>query len=57
MYKNGSPVTMSVSAVGSGSLSYQWKKEGNDITQSEFTGINTSYLKISSFKAHKHQGS
>ena len=49
---------LSVSAVGSGSLSYQWKKNGKDITrdQPDFTETDTPNLKISSLKP-KHQGS
>ena len=47
---------LSVSAVGSGFLSYQWKKNGKYITQSEFNGTNTPTLKINSFKS-EHQGS
>ena len=53
-----SPVILSVSAVGSGSLSYQWKKNGEDITrdQPDFSGTDTSNLKISSFMP-ENQGS
>ena len=47
---------LTVSAVGSGCLSYKWKKNGEDITQPDFTGISTPTLKISSFMA-EHQGS
>ena len=49
------PVTLSVSAVGSGQLSFQWKKDGKDITDPEYTGVKGPKLTIPSFW-HKHQG-
>ena len=49
-------MTLSVSAVGSGSLSYQWKKNKEDVTQPDYTGTDTPTLKISSF-VNEHQGS
>ena len=46
-----------MTVVGCGLLSYEWKKDGNDIPHSECTtGIKTDTLTISSF-SHKHQGS
>ena len=49
---------LSVSAIGSGSLSYQWKNSGKDITrdQPDFSETDTPNLKISSFMP-EHQGS
>ena len=55
-FQHCSPVTLSVSAVGSGSLSYHWKKNGKDLTQTDFTGTDTPTLKISSFMP-EHEGS
>ena len=46
---------MHVSAVGSGHLSYKWKKNGEDITDPNFTGIDTHTLNISCFSS-KFQG-
>ena len=42
-------MTLHVSAVGSGQLSYQWKKDGRDITDPNCSGINTEDLVINSF--------
>ena len=43
------PVSLSVSAVGEGNLSYQWKKDDLDITDRRCIGIDTSTLTIISF--------
>jgi hypothetical protein len=49
-------VTLRVSAVGSGQLSYQWKKDELEITDDDhYTGINTAALTIFSF-SDKCQG-
>ena len=47
--------TINVSAVGSGHLSYKWKKDGKDITNPNCTGINTPVLTITSF-SYEAQG-
>ena len=44
-----------VSAVGSGPLSYKWKKDREDITDPNFTGIDAHTLNISCFSS-KFQG-
>ena len=49
-------MSLSVSAIGLGSLSYKWKKDGQDITDPECTGVDTSNLTICSF-SHEHVGS
>ena len=46
---------INVCAVGSGHLSYKWKKDGEDITDPNCTGIDTSTFKISCFSS-KFQG-
>ena len=48
-------VTLSVSAVGPGQLSYQWKKDGLDVRDPNCSGIKESKLIIPSFR-HKDQG-
>ena len=56
--KDGDNVTLSVSAIESGSqpLSFKWKKDNRDLTDTRiFTGVEESNLKISSFSA-KEQG-
>ena len=45
----GESVTLRVSAVGSGQLYYKWKKDGKDITDPKYTGIDTAALTINSF--------
>lgn len=52
MVKYGEPVTLRVSAVGSGYLTYQWKKDGKPIRDS---GTCESTLTIPSF-GYQHQG-
>ena len=43
-------MTLCVSAVGSGQLSYEWNKDGQEITdQYYYTGIDTASLTITSF--------
>ena len=44
-----------VSAVGSGHISYKWKKDKNEFTDSKCTGTNESTLTIPSF-GYRHQG-
>ena len=52
----GESVTLHVSAVGSGQLSYEWKKDQQEITDHDhYTGINTAALTITSF-SDKYQG-
>ena len=51
-YHNGEParVTLSVSAVGSGCLSYQWKKDGKAISDSkQCSGTSEPTLTINGF--------
>ena len=48
-------MVLSISAVGSEPLYYKWKKNGEDITDPECTGVNTPILTIGSFSRH-HQG-
>ena len=48
-------VTLSVSAVGPETLLYKWKKDGVDINDEDYTGINESSLSIRSFSL-KHKG-
>ena len=46
----GESATVRVSAVGSGQLSYMWKKDGNEITNlDDYANINTAALTVSSF--------
>jgi hypothetical protein len=54
--KHGDNIVLTVSAVGRGPLSYQWKKEEKDITDPECTGTNTDHLSITRFSS-VHQGS
>ncbi len=44
----GQSVSLHVSAIGSGQLSYKWKKDG-EITDPNCTGVHTAALTISSF--------
>ena len=48
-------VELSVSAVGPGPLLYKWKKDGVDIDDKDYTGINEASLIIRSFSL-KHKG-
>ena len=48
-------VSLSVSAIGPGPLSYKWKKDGVDIVDEEYTGVNKPTLSIRSFML-KHEG-
>jgi hypothetical protein len=49
-------ISLRMSAVGSGQLSYEWKKDELEITDRDhYTGINTAALTISSF-SDKCQG-
>ena len=45
-----------MSAVGCGPLSYEWKKDGEEITHPECTGTKSDKLTISCF-TNMHQGS
>ena len=46
----GESATVRVSAVGSGQLSYMWKKDGNEITNlDDYANIKTAALTITSF--------
>ena len=54
-YVSGARVVLSVSAIGSEPVHYKWKKNGEDITDPECTGVNTPTLTIGSFSRH-HQG-
>ena len=52
----GESVTLHVSAVGSGQLSYEWKKNQREITDRDhYAGIDTAALTITSF-SEKYQG-
>ena len=44
-----------MTAVGEGPLYYEWKRNGNDITHSKCTGIDTATLFISCFSP-EHEG-
>ena len=48
-------VFLSVSVVGPGPLSYNWKKDGVDIVDEEYTGVNEPILSIRYFML-KHEG-
>ena len=45
-----------MTAVGCGPLSYEWKKDGKEITCADYTGMKSNTLSIASF-SRKHQGS
>ena len=47
--KYGQAVTLSVSATGAENLIYQWKKNGQDLTDDRHTGSTTPTLMISKF--------
>ena len=54
----GDKIELSVSAEGSGTLTYQWMKDGNPLVDgnlSNLTGVNTHSLTISSF-SQEHEG-
>ena len=44
-----------MSAIGPGPLSYKWKKDGVDINDQDYTGIDETTLIIRSFSL-KHEG-
>ena len=44
-----------MSAIGPGPLSYKWKKDGVDINDQDYTGIDEATLIIRSFSL-KHEG-
>ena len=54
--KHGDKIVLSVSAVGRGPFSYQWRKEDKDITDPECAGTTTDHLSIMHFSSI-HQGS
>ena len=54
-YNYHTQVSLSVSAIGPGPLSYKWKKDGVDIYDQDSTGVNESTLIIRSFSL-KHEG-
>ena len=47
--KYGQAVILSVSATGAENLVYQWKKNGQDLTNDRYIGTNTPTLTISKF--------
>ena len=49
------PVSLSVSAIGPGELTYQWKRGGAVIDDEDCTGVNEATLTIKSFSL-KHEG-
>ena len=49
------PVSLSVSAIGPGKLTYQWKRGGAVIDDEDCTGVNEATLTIKSFSL-KHEG-
>ena len=48
-------MSLSVLAIGAGSLHYQWKKDGQNITDPDCIGVDTSNLRITSF-SNAHVG-
>ena len=56
MCKYGNEVVASVSAVGCGLLSYEWKKDEEKITHPEYSGTNSEKLTITCFTSMR-QGS
>ena len=50
---NHAQVSLSVSAIGPGTLLYNWKKDGVDIIDHDYKGVHESTLTIWSF-SHKH---
>ena len=48
-------MSLSVSAIGPGPLSYKWKKDGVGIIDEDYTGIDEATLIIKSFLL-KHEG-
>ena len=42
-------MTLSVSATGAEYLTYKWKKDGEDITDPKYSGMDTSTLTIEKF--------
>ena len=45
------PVSLSVSAIGAGHLNYKWKKDGKDVNDPGYTGVDGSTLTIISFSS------
>ena len=43
------PVSLSVSAIGAGNLNYKWKKDGKDVTDPGYAGVDNSTLTIDLF--------
>lgn len=51
---DGNNVTLTVEALGLGTLSYQWKKDGEDIDEIQYpncSGVETATLNISPFSS------
>jgi hypothetical protein len=49
------PVSLTVSAIGPGPLTYQWKRDGANIDYEDCTGVDEATLTIKSFSP-KHRG-
>ena len=49
------PVSLIVSAIGPGPLTYKWKRNGIDIVDEDCIGVDEPTLNISSFSS-KHEG-
>ena len=49
------PVSLSVSAIGPGALTYQWKRGETVIDDEDCTGVDEATLTIKSFSL-KHEG-
>jgi hypothetical protein len=49
------PVSLTVSAIGPGPLTYQWKRDGATIDDKDCTGVDEATLTIRSF-SQKHEG-
>ena len=54
-YDYHAQVSLSVSAVGPGPLSYKWKKDGVGIVDEDYTGIDEATLIVRSFSL-EHEG-
>ncbi len=48
-------VSLTVSAIGPGTLAYQWKRDGANIDDKDCTGVDEATLTIRSFSP-KHRG-
>ena len=54
-YDYHTQASLSVSAVGPGSLSYKWKKDSIDINDQDYMGVDEPTLLIKAFSL-KHEG-